>query len=61
MDLAIGLVILIASALLFWFSLPRGQEVAPFLRRPGMEVMVSLLFVTGLTMGGALFLRGLLS
>jgi len=60
MDLAIGLILLAASAILLWFSLPQNGEMAEFLKKPGAEAIVTLLFVTGLTMGGALLLRGLL-
>ncbi len=60
MDLAIGLALLAASAILFWSSLPRNGEMQDFLKKPGMEVTVTLLFVTALTMGGALLLRGIL-
>ena len=60
MDIAIGAVILVASVVLFWSCLPIGNEMIPFLKKPGMEVTVTLLIVIGVSVGGALLIRGLI-
>jgi hypothetical protein len=61
MDVALGSALLIAACTLLWKCLPRENEVIPLLRKPGMEITATLLFVTGLSVGTALLLRGFLS
>jgi hypothetical protein len=51
-EILLGLGLVVASGLTFWFALPRGGQVRPFMRKDGVQayftVTVLVIFLMGL-------------
>ena len=54
----VGLAMVAASLLLFAVLVPRRGRISPILRSDGVETALAMLFLLGLSVGGAFALMG---